>query len=285
MACRRPPGSFSIAQSNRVGSLHSDEDRLTSEVGAMRASEFQSEYEFTAHVLCPFPPDRVWQALTREAEMLHWLGVTGECVIASGQRFWYRNYILGYEAHETLEADPPRRIVHRGLFTRRLRIWYLLPQIEGTQVRSILHPGPSDDKWEYYLKAAAGGWAFILECLRAYLEGRFDLQAMPHFGIRTRLVEATGDVSHIVTRVAAWAQEAGVQVDDLLLAINDERLTTEGLNPFRLKLRAEDVATLTVQRGPGVLQVPLRLPSWRRVVEIQSVDVGPPPGWISKKTN
>lgn len=251
----------------------------------MRASELQSDYEWIAHVLCPFPPDRVWQALTREEEMLHWLGVTGEYVIAPGQRFWYRNFVLGYEAHETLEADPPRRVVHRGLFTRRLRIWTLQPQSEGTEVRVITHPGPSDERWESYLKAAAGGWAFTLECLGAYLEGRFDLQEMPYFGVRTRLVEATGDASHIVTQVTAWAQDAGVQVDDRLVAINGEPLGTEGLTPFRLKLRAEEVGMLTMQRGADVLQVPLRLPSWRRVVEIQGVDVGPPPGWIPAKAN
>ncbi len=254
----------------------------------MHASEFQSEYESTAHVLCPFPPDMVWQALTREEEILDWLGLTGEYVIAPGQRFWYRNYVLRYEAHETLEADPPRRVVHRGLFTRRLRIWYLHPQTEGTLVRVITHPGPSDEKWESWLKAAAGGWAFTLECLRAYLEGRFDLQEMPYFGISTRLVEATGDASHIVTRVEAWAQDAGDQVEDRLLAINGEPLATEGLgihSPLRLKLRAEEVAMLTVRRGADVLQVPLGLPSWRRVVEIQGVDMGPPPGWITKKAN
>lgn len=250
----------------------------------MHASEFQSEYEWTAHVLCPFPPDRVWQALTREEEILLWLGVTGEYVIAPGQRFWYRTFALGYEAHETLEADPPRRVLHRGLFTRRPRLWILQPESEGTQVRVIIHPGPSDERWENYLKAAAGGWAFTLECLRAYLEGRFDLQEMPYFGIRTRLVEATG-VSHVVTRVAAWAQDAGVHVDDRLLAIDGEPLGAAGWTPFRLKCRAGEVAMVTLQRGADVFQVPLRLPSWRRVVEIQGVDAGPPPGWIPTKAN
>jgi len=253
----------------------------------MRASELQSEYERTAHVDCPFQPDRIWQALTRDDEVLHWLGVTGEYVIVPGKRFWFRtaSASFGYEAHETLEVDPPRRIVHRGLFTKRLRIWNLWPQSEGTLVRVVTHRGPWEEKWEYYLKIAAGAWAFALECLRAYLEGRFDLQEIPYFGIGTQLVESTGAASRIVTRVDPWAHDAGVQVEDRLLAINGESLGTDGLTPFRLKLHANEIAMLTLQRGADILQAPLRLPSWRRVAEIQGVDVGPPPGWITKRAN
>ncbi len=114
------------------------------------------------------------------------------------------------------------------------------------------------------------------------------MQEIPYFGIRTKRVEAAEGTAQIVTQAAAWAEDAGVQIDDRLLAINNEPLTTEGLgihSPLRLKLRAGQIAMLTVQRGADVLQVPLRLPSWRRVVEIQGVDVGPPPGWRTERAN
>jgi len=211
--------------------------------------------------------------------MLHWLGVTGEYVIAPGERFWYRTYVFGYEACETLEVDSPRRIVHRGLFTRRLRIWNLWLQTEGALVRVITHRGSWDEKWENYLKIIPGAWSFVLECLRAYLEGRFDLQEMPYFGVRTQLVKLPGAPAHTVTYAASWAKDAGVQVDDRLLAINGEPLTTDGLTPFRLRLHANEIVVLTLQRGVDTLQTRLRLPSWRRVAEIQGADVGPPPGW------
>jgi uncharacterized protein YndB with AHSA1/START domain len=120
-------------------------------------------------------PEQIWEAITNpEWTVRYFHGVRIE--VRDGRRF----SVLGDTqwSEEVLEADPPRRLVHRWISgydpelaaeePSRLT-WEIEPQDDGTTLLTVVH-----DKLEGAPKTAEGvsgtGWMFVLSNLKTLLE-------------------------------------------------------------------------------------------------------------------
>jgi uncharacterized protein YndB with AHSA1/START domain len=122
------------------------------------------------------PPARVWEALTRPAELIAWWG-DAQVELAEGGRFevrWLNTDEHGNtaEMHATIvKLEPERLLVLDGDIHGLLR-WELTPDGDGTLLsfRSTLDLEP-----EFRTKVPAG-WHFHLDALDRHLAGgRTDL--------------------------------------------------------------------------------------------------------------
>lgn|GEM_PF-3474119 len=247
---------------------------------------FASAEESGAETVLPFPPDIVWNALLDGKELVHWFAVTGGWPPAAqpGGRYWIRSTSLGYMAFEYVTLDPPRRLVTRGLYTGRLFIWNLTEVGEATRLRITVRRGPDDRKWDADLEDNSAGYAALFDDLRRWLEGTYDAQHFPFFGIRTVPGTAGKSNAPVVTHVRPWAEAAGVRVGDEILAVDGEPVPLSALSfaplyPLVRRYKAGDQVTLTLRRKEDVVSASLRLLDWREAATTISADVGPPPGF------
>jgi uncharacterized protein YndB with AHSA1/START domain len=90
----------------------------------------------------PYPPERVWRALTEPAELAVWLMPT-DFTARPGSRFTFdARPGLGIIEGEVLEAQPPRLLRCRwsGVFGDTVVTFTLTPVGEGTRLR-VEHAG------------------------------------------------------------------------------------------------------------------------------------------------
>jgi uncharacterized protein YndB with AHSA1/START domain len=119
-------------------------------------------------------PEQVWAAITKpEFTERYFYGVRIE--VRDGRRYSSMGGLDWDE--EVLEADPPRRLVHRWVSAYDPEMaaeepsrvtWALEPQGEGTTKLTVVHDG-----LEAAPKTAAGvagGWSYVLSNLKTLLE-------------------------------------------------------------------------------------------------------------------
>lgn len=162
----------------------------------MEPMQFSSSEECGAEAILSFALAVVWKAIADGEALVHWFAVTGGWPPAPqpGARYWIRSTSLGYMAFEYVALDPPRRLVTRGLYTGRAFMWDLTEAREGTRLRITVRRGPDDRKWDADLEDNSAGYAALFVDLQRWLEGRYDAQRFPFFGLRTwpaRPVRAT----------------------------------------------------------------------------------------------
>ncbi len=252
----------------------------------MEPVHFASAEESGAEAVLSFAPEVVWKAITAGEELVHWFAVAGGWPPApepSG-RYWIRSTSLGYMAFTYVAVDPPRRLVTRGLYTGRLFFWDLTEAGGATRLRITVQRGPDDRKWDADLEDNSAGYAALFDDLQHWLEGRYDAQRFPFFGVRTAPGTAGASNAPVVTHVRPWAEAAGIRVGDQILAVDGEPvphspLSFAPLYPLVRRYRAGDRVMLTLKREEEILSVSLRLLDWREAAGATGADVGPPPGF------
>jgi uncharacterized protein YndB with AHSA1/START domain len=93
----------------------------------------------------PYPPERVWRALTDEAELADWLMPSRGFAAVAGRRFVMSCDPFGEIEAEVLEVDPPRRMSlrWRAVFGTTLVTFELVAAAGGTRL-TLLHSGWED---------------------------------------------------------------------------------------------------------------------------------------------
>jgi uncharacterized protein YndB with AHSA1/START domain len=122
----------------------------------------------------PYPPERVWQALTDRVTISAWLMATGDFRPEVGAQFRLQTEHLsptGWIEAEVLELDPPRRMVwawssNDGNPASRVT-FELEPESSGTRLR-LTHEGEIEPAIGAIL---ADGWPSRIELL-AEVTGR-----------------------------------------------------------------------------------------------------------------
>jgi uncharacterized protein YndB with AHSA1/START domain len=135
------------------------------------------------------PPERVFQALTDERELIRWF-TDSSCPVKlwemdprPGGRYRYAtekgtgvvNGISEFKCHgEILELDPPRLLVyswianwHDDKLLPTVVRWELTPDANGTQVK-VTHSGLAQE--HAARKDYTGGWPGVLEMLKKFVE-------------------------------------------------------------------------------------------------------------------
>ena len=252
----------------------------------MEPMHFASSEECGAEAVLSFAPEVVWPAISDGEALVHWFAVTGGWPPAPqpGARYWIRSTSLGYMAFEYVALDPPRRLVTRGLYTGRVFTWDLTEAREGTRLRITVRRGPDDRKWDADLEDNSAGYAALFVDLQRWLEGRYDAQRFPFFGVRTVPGTAGASNAPVVTHVRPWAEAAGIRVRDQILAVDGEPVPPSPLSfaplyPLVHRYEAGGRVTLTLKRDEEILSVSLRLLDWREAAAATGADVGPPPGF------
>lgn len=247
---------------------------------------FASDMEAGAEAVFPYPLAIIWKAISDGDKAIHWLAVTGYWPPepGPGKRYWTRSTGFGYMAFEYVAVVPGRRFEARGLYTGRLFIWEVVPADEGTRVRAVVQRGPQDDRWDADREHNSIGYAAVLTNLRRYLDGRFDMQRFPYFGVRADAQTEGGDDVYVVTTVFPWAEAAGVQVGDRLVAVNGlavpkSPFPSSPLFALNQSHQAGERVTLTLERAGGRFEAQFTLPSWQEAAEILDADLGAPPGF------
>lgn len=245
---------------------------------------FASDTEAGAEAVFPHAPEIIWKAITGGDEARHWLAVTGSWPSepAAGARYWTRSTGFGYMAFEYVAVDPGSRFAARGLSTGRLFTWEVTPAEGGTRLRAMVQRGPNDPRWDADREHNSEGYAAVLSNLRRYLDGRFDMQRFPYFGVRTEVQREGGTDVHVVIKVFPWAEAAGVRVGDRFIAVNGQPVPkspfpSSPLFALNQTYRAGETVALTVQRAGTRSDIQFTLPSWRQAAALLDADLGPPP--------
>ena len=118
----------------------------------------------------PFPPERVWRALTDRDLLAQWL-MPNDFQPVVGHRFQFRSQPMpgwrGFVECEVLEVVPPRSLAYSWLGDEDWKEptvvrWTLEPIEGGTNV--VLEHTNLQDPWGAALKAMLGqGWKKMLE--------------------------------------------------------------------------------------------------------------------------
>lgn len=250
---------------------------------------FASEQEAGAEAVFPYAPEVIWKAISDGGEALHWLAVTGSWPSepAPGKRYWTRSTGFGYMAFEYVAVDPGKRFEARGLYTGRLFIWEVAPAAGGTRVRAMVQRGPNDTRWDADREHNSDGYAAVLMNLRCHLDGEFDMQRFPYFGVRTEVQTESGHDRHVVIKVFPWAEAAGVQVGDRLIAVNGRPVPkspfpSSPLFALNQSYQAGEIVTLTLERDGASFEVRFTLPTWQQAAKVLDADLGPPPGFEAR---
>jgi uncharacterized protein YndB with AHSA1/START domain len=143
----------------------------------------------TSEIDIAAPPDRVFQALTTDAELKRWF-TSPECPAKFwkmdprlGGRYSYAtvagsvvvNGVREFECHgEILEYDPPRVLVytwlanwHDDVARRTVVRWELTPTKSGTHVK-VQHSGLAQEAAAR--KDYSNGWPGVVEMLKKFVE-------------------------------------------------------------------------------------------------------------------
>lgn len=135
------------------------------------------------------PPERIFQALTSDAELGQWF-TNPDCPVkvwkmdsCLGGHYRYQtkkgsvvvNNVDEFECHgEILELDPPRLLVYTWLANwhldkslRTIVRWELTPSASGTKVK-VTHSGLASDTASR--KDYSGGWPGVLSMLKKFVE-------------------------------------------------------------------------------------------------------------------
>ncbi len=135
------------------------------------------------------PPERVFQALTNEGELMRWFNnptcpvkfwqmdarTGGHYSYATAKGTVVVNNISEFECHgEILEFDPPRLLVytwfgnwHENKSVRTVVRWELTPDGAGTHVK-VTHSGLAQEA--VARKDYSSGWPGVLENLKGFAE-------------------------------------------------------------------------------------------------------------------
>lgn len=250
---------------------------------------FASETEAGAEAVFPYAPEVIWKAVSDGGEGLHWLAVTGSWPAepAPGKRYWTRSTGFGYMAFEYVAVDPGKRFEARGLYTGRRFVWELALAAGGTRLRAVVRRGPNDSRWDADREHNSEGYAAVLTNLRRYLDGEFDMQRFPYFGVRTEVQTESGRDRHQVVKVFPWSKAAGVQVGDRLTAVNgrpvpESPFPSSPLFALNQRHQAGEVVTLTLERAGVKFEVQFTLPTWQQAARILDADLGSPPGFETR---
>lgn len=137
------------------------------------------------------PPERVFQALTDESQLMRWF-TAAECPVKfwkmdarPGGRYHYHtqpgsivvNDVSEFDCQgEIVEFDPPRLLVYTWVGNwhddKKLKTvvrWDLTPAGKGTRVK-VTHSGLATE--DVARKDYAGGWPGVLEGLKKFAETR-----------------------------------------------------------------------------------------------------------------
>ena len=135
------------------------------------------------------PPERVFQALTDERELIRWFNDPscpvkfwqmdarpgGHYSYATGKGTVVVNGVSEFECHgDILELDPPRRLVytwygnwHKDKSLPTVVRWELTPDAAGTRVK-VTHSGLTQE--DAARKDYSSGWAGVLDALKKFTE-------------------------------------------------------------------------------------------------------------------
>lgn len=127
-------------------------------------------YDVRLEQLYPFPPERVWHALTDSAALAQWL-MPNDFVPRIGHRFQFRSTPMpgwrGFVQCEVIKLEPPRKLAYTWIgdddwVEPSIVQWTLEPRGTGTLLR-LEHTG-LQEPWGRELQAMLQqGWKKMLE--------------------------------------------------------------------------------------------------------------------------
>jgi uncharacterized protein YndB with AHSA1/START domain len=119
-------------------------------------------------------PERVWQALTDEKELVRWFPLDAKVEPGPGGSV-YMSWLNEFAARtEILVWDPPRHLRTVWSFhdegPSQVTDYYLESRSGRTVVRAVTSGFPLDESWDGWVEGTNRGWAFELRSLKHYLE-------------------------------------------------------------------------------------------------------------------
>jgi uncharacterized protein YndB with AHSA1/START domain len=140
------------------------------------------------------PPEKVWKAITDDAELAHWFPARFETELRVGApiTFTFEGMEIDAPGGEIVEHDPPRLFAYR--WGEALLRWEIVPDGSGSRLR-FTHVLGGDPTWGDRRTAArhAAGWDVCFELLRARLDGQAkDPEAHDWFARNEQYVEQFG---------------------------------------------------------------------------------------------
>jgi uncharacterized protein YndB with AHSA1/START domain len=127
----------------------------------------------------PYPPERVWRALTDPQELASWL-TPGDFAPRVGHRFQFRAKPQwgwrGIVDCEVLEVDPPRRLSYTWQGDEKGQVttvtWTLEPVSDGTRL-VLEHTGFRGLSGWFHKRILGSGWKGMLaKTIRDVLDGK-----------------------------------------------------------------------------------------------------------------
>jgi uncharacterized protein YndB with AHSA1/START domain len=120
-------------------------------------------------------PERVWQALTDERELVRWFPLDAKVEPGSGGSF-YLSWLNEFAATMEIRVwDPPHHLrtawsFHQEGQPAQVTDYYLETKGGRTVVRAVTSGFPLDESWDGWVEGTNRGWAFELRSLKHYLE-------------------------------------------------------------------------------------------------------------------
>jgi uncharacterized protein YndB with AHSA1/START domain len=149
-------------------------------------------------------PERVWQALTDEKELVRWFPLDARVEPGSGGSV-YLSWLNEFAATTEIQVwDPPRHLrtawsFHQEGQPTQVTDYYIENRGGRTVVRAVTSGFPLDPSWDGWVEGTERGWAFELRSLKHYLER--------HAGERRHVVYLRRRIP--ITNEEAWKRLSG----------------------------------------------------------------------------
>jgi uncharacterized protein YndB with AHSA1/START domain len=215
----------------------------------------QLEHTFEVAV----PVERAWLAFTDSAECSKWTAPEYEIDPRPGGKVRWTIPPWPTVDGEVLEVEPHQRLVYRegkGVLDGATRVTVTFESTDtGTRI-TVVQAGFGDGAdWQSQLESHWHGWLWSFRDLVLYLETgvaseRFYTRWRCDFGMSTTQTFTGMRVTGVLA--GGWAEEAGLQVDDLILYLDDQPIFERtAMWPFQTHRNPGDRLEVEVARAGG----------------------------------